>query len=82
MTTQAVKPKQEEKKMDTNDNIDDAKHTVHNDKAVVTVRNLNFSYTPQKKQDIALPDVEEMKSKFMDRLTSQLENIFDDAPTQ
>ena len=52
MTTQAVKPKQEEKKMDTNDNIDDAKHTVHNDKAVVTVRNLNFSYTPQKKQDI------------------------------
>lgn len=33
----------------------------------------------QQVADIVLPDVEELKSKFMDKLTSQLENIFDDS---
>jgi hypothetical protein len=31
---------------------------------------------PKSKEEV--PDVEEIKSKFMDRLTLQLENIFDE----
>jgi hypothetical protein len=32
--------------------------------------------------DPIIPDVEDIKSKFMDRLASKLENMFDQAPTQ
>jgi len=35
-----------------------------------------------KQPEQPIPDVEDMKSKFMDRLTHQLENIFDEAPSQ
>ena len=35
---------------------------------------------PKSKEEV--PDVEEMKSKFMDRLTLQLENIFDEPSQQ
>lgn len=35
---------------------------------------------PKSKEEV--PDVEEIKSKFMDRLTLQLENIFDEPSQQ